>query len=939
MKRTLARLGILALLAGVPVILGSLLGPPGLPSFGASGGLSDTYLPVEGVLEVLGLLTWGLWAYLAIAVLLHATAVLAASQGFGGHVSLLAVSSFLTPKTVRHLVEFAVGGTLLAASLSVRIAASHPFPAADTIMQPVGPTQLSEEVASNEAEHEARETYRVRPGDSLWRIAERELGSGFRWREIYRLNQGKQFPDGRCFTDPHLIYAGWVLELPGEPSESTSRSERDGVNEPEAGQEPESLAPTPTPPPDPVETHIPPTEPSQQEPDPDRETQEPTGSADPALRTPDGVLVAASFASGLLTAHLLGRLRRRHARRLSSPESVEPLPTPELIHDFRRAGASEMAGPLDVALDAVIEAWRAETGSWPHVLAAVEGPRQVAAILEAGDVVPPRSAGGSLSPLVRFVRAGSSIVAEVGGPFPTRLRRPRSPLERGLLVPLGHAPGGAVVHVSATGLGHLSIRGPHAGKLVRQLVLSAATQGGPEDLRLVILGGGDEVKGLDQLPHLEASYGWDEGSAAVREVQLELIRRARLFMEEGVADICGHLAGHPDDRLPALLLVCEAPPSALAGLVQGLAQEAQALGAAVLALGWSPSGCRFRALVGASVEVETDLPCPKTLEPFFLDATAEREAIEVVREAHPPEVAEDEGVESVEELEVPMLAEPPTAERPDTTTQVSLPPPRVEPPGPPPDMMAIRCLGPYEISRAGKPLPTGWKTKGREFVAYLVAHPSGAPKERIVEELWPEIDPETGAARFHGYASIIRTQARGTEDSRMYLERVGDSYRLQEDGWWVDAWEFERLIREAGRTQAVAEAITKLRNAVALYRGEFCDDAYYAWLEPIRDRFRNLFTEASGRLGALLHGAGHHNEALVVLDRAIEADPICEDLVREAMAIEAAIGRRAAALDRYRKFEVALDRDLGVEPDPETQALVRRLSAREKAGSLRPAGD
>jgi hypothetical protein len=34
------------------------------------------------------------------------------------------------------------------------------------------------------------ETYRVRPGDSLWRIAERELGSGFRWREIYRLKSG-----------------------------------------------------------------------------------------------------------------------------------------------------------------------------------------------------------------------------------------------------------------------------------------------------------------------------------------------------------------------------------------------------------------------------------------------------------------------------------------------------------------------------------------------------------------------------------------------------------------------------------------------------------------------------------------------------------------------------------------------------------------------------
>ena len=30
-----------------------------------------------------------------------------------------------------------------------------------------------------------RAAYRVRPGDSLWRIAESKLGSGERWREIF----------------------------------------------------------------------------------------------------------------------------------------------------------------------------------------------------------------------------------------------------------------------------------------------------------------------------------------------------------------------------------------------------------------------------------------------------------------------------------------------------------------------------------------------------------------------------------------------------------------------------------------------------------------------------------------------------------------------------------------------------------------------------------
>ena len=57
-------------------------------------------------------------------------------------------------------------------------------------------------------------TVTVERGDSLWRIAARNLGSGARWREIFDLNAGKPQADGRSLRDPHLILIGWVLELP-----------------------------------------------------------------------------------------------------------------------------------------------------------------------------------------------------------------------------------------------------------------------------------------------------------------------------------------------------------------------------------------------------------------------------------------------------------------------------------------------------------------------------------------------------------------------------------------------------------------------------------------------------------------------------------------------------------------------------------------------------
>ncbi len=47
----------------------------------------------------------------------------------------------------------------------------------------------------------------IHPGNSLWRIAERSYGSGFRYVEIYRANRGK-------IADPNLIYSGQVFALP-----------------------------------------------------------------------------------------------------------------------------------------------------------------------------------------------------------------------------------------------------------------------------------------------------------------------------------------------------------------------------------------------------------------------------------------------------------------------------------------------------------------------------------------------------------------------------------------------------------------------------------------------------------------------------------------------------------------------------------------------------
>ncbi|GGQ69619.1 BTAD domain-containing putative transcriptional regulator [Kitasatospora griseola] len=61
----------------------------------------------------------------------------------------------------------------------------------------------------------AHATVTVHGGDSLSSIAQRELGDGDRWPELFDANKGVTAPDGEKLTDPDVLAPGMVLTVPG----------------------------------------------------------------------------------------------------------------------------------------------------------------------------------------------------------------------------------------------------------------------------------------------------------------------------------------------------------------------------------------------------------------------------------------------------------------------------------------------------------------------------------------------------------------------------------------------------------------------------------------------------------------------------------------------------------------------------------------------------
>ncbi|GJF27332.1 membrane protein [Kitasatospora sp. NE20-6] len=211
---------LLVLLAGLPAVL--LYGTLAVTSAGGpeTGGSVAELLttPDDGRLFLWALVGvgWIAWLCFAFAVLLEIPAQLRgrvarripafgwsqrlAAGLVGSVIALLPVAGSAFAAAPEHGTRTAA--TALALPAAGGFAA---LPAAAPAAAPAAP-------ALDRPTYTVRDT---RPADSLWSIAEHQLGSGERWQEIADLNKGRVMDDaGRRFDADRPIHPGWKLLMP-----------------------------------------------------------------------------------------------------------------------------------------------------------------------------------------------------------------------------------------------------------------------------------------------------------------------------------------------------------------------------------------------------------------------------------------------------------------------------------------------------------------------------------------------------------------------------------------------------------------------------------------------------------------------------------------------------------------------------------------------------
>ncbi len=229
----LCALGLLAALAaGIPWALWHFIGwplPHHVPSLAQLGhALDQRGIPDQALIDALAAAVWVTWAVLVASIAVEVPAALAGRRAprlplagifqpvTGRLVAAVIVAALsFAPRTTQVTALGSLGGGLSTLSGRQPVATLVLTGATQPLLATSKPaaTALSTPDAATASTNSSR-TYVVQRGDTLWGIAERQLGDPLDWSEIYQLNEGRPQPDGRALTDPHWIYPGWTLVLP-----------------------------------------------------------------------------------------------------------------------------------------------------------------------------------------------------------------------------------------------------------------------------------------------------------------------------------------------------------------------------------------------------------------------------------------------------------------------------------------------------------------------------------------------------------------------------------------------------------------------------------------------------------------------------------------------------------------------------------------------------
>jgi len=238
--------------------------------------------------------------------------------------------------------------------------------------------------------------------------------------------------------------------------------------------------------------------------------------------------------------------------------------------------------------------------------------------------------------------------------------------------------------------------------------------------------------------------------------------------------------------------------------------------------------------------------------------------------------------------------------------------------------VAVRVLGRPSLTWNGRPLwVPGRKLPG--LVYALAIRRDGMSKDELTELLW-------GPDR-RGSLRTALYRLRRASHAGEWLVNDPESGRLRLEGA-SDLASFERLgiAGDFGGALALLPSALDSGDVRAALLTDFDiaeAPAFGDWLEVERDRLFGLTRSFAVQHAAELAKGGQFDDALALLGRISESDPLDEELHRRIMTISWRAGEPARALRQYEACRRALAEGLGLTPIATTRELFEAIRTDE----------
>jgi DNA-binding SARP family transcriptional activator len=209
---------------------------------------------------------------------------------------------------------------------------------------------------------------------------------------------------------------------------------------------------------------------------------------------------------------------------------------------------------------------------------------------------------------------------------------------------------------------------------------------------------------------------------------------------------------------------------------------------------------------------------------------------------------------------------------------------------------AVRCLGRFTITVAGRPVELGGLRAQARRLLRVLAMNYGQPvhEERLVTALWPDSSLKQAKHRLHVAISSLRALLREHLDSADGIVRHGNAYLLRlPPGSIVDLVEFGEAV---ARWRATGDHVDGNR-VLDLYGGELLvEEGPAEWVLARREAVRGQAVEVAVALARTALDRGDAGAAVEACERAISIDELDTRIWEILSEARDRAGSHAAAL-------------------------------------------